>query len=114
MAERATTRPTALPERSMPQYRSLQQKVAARTGVQLNLPSDALFLGSDGSGGSHYWSRIAGTVVVVRNGRIERRQDLDGRQLAEWINYVGAERGWEELRYVDSFGEHIAKAFGVE
>ena len=98
----------------MPQYRSLQQKVAARTGVQLDLPSDALFLGRDESGGAHYCSRIAGTIVVVREGRIERRQDLDGRLLAEWVDYVGDERGWEELRYVDSFGEHIAKAFGVE
>lgn len=80
-------------------------------GVPSELPTDALCLGVDEAGSTHYFSRIADTVVVVgTDGALEQRQELGDRPLSAWIDYVEAERGWTDLRYADSLGDLIADA----
>lgn len=95
-------------------YKPLAEKVADRTGVQLQLPSDALYLGVDANGAEHYHSRIADTVVVLDPaGTVERREELDGRPLSDWIDYVENNRGWKKLNYADSLAEIITDALEV-
>jgi len=90
-------------------YQTHSQKDAA--DAPLKLPSDALRLGVDEAGSTHYVSRIDDAVAVVdADGTIERRQPLDGRPLSVWIEYVESERGWADLRYADSLGDLIADA----
>lgn len=88
-------------------YQTHSQKDA--DDVSLELPPDTLPLGVDEAGSTHYFSRIADTIVVVDvDGTVEQRQDIGDRPLSEWIDYVEAERGWEDLRYADSLGDLIA------
>jgi hypothetical protein len=94
----------------MSSYKPLEQKVADRTGVQLQLPTDAMKLGIDDTGAEHYYSRIAHAVVVIDDTILEQRRELEDRQLDTWITYVKAERGWQELHYADSFADIIADA----
>jgi hypothetical protein len=95
-------------------YTPLAEKVADRTGVQLRLPSDVMKLGVDTTGAEHYYSRIAHTVVVIGpNQSVERREDLGDRLLETWIDYVEAERGWEQLLYADSLADIVADALEV-
>jgi len=90
----------------MSTYKLLVKKVADRTGVQLQLPSDVLHLGVDADGKEHYHSRIADTVVVIDpDGTVERITSLDERPLKDWIKYVEDKRGWKALNYADSFAE---------
>ena len=80
-------------------------------GAPSELPTDTLRLGVDGVGATHYFSRIADTVVVVDiDGTVEQKQELGNRPLPEWIDYVEAERGWVDLRYADSLGDLIVDA----
>jgi hypothetical protein len=94
----------------MSTYKPLAEKVADRTGVQLQLPTDAMKLGIDDTGAEHYYSRIAHTVVVIDDATVEQREELDDRRLETWIDYVDAERGWGELRYAESFADIVADA----
>jgi len=81
------------------------QKPAGASDVLIDLPSDALRLGVDSEGATHHYSRIAGTVAVVEVDGGVHRTDLEDRPLEMWIDYVADERGWETLRYVESFVE---------
>jgi hypothetical protein len=81
------------------------QKPAGASNVSIDLPSDALRLGVDSEGATHHYSRIAGTVAVVETDGGVHRTDLEEQLLETWIDYVADERGWETLRYVDSFVE---------
>ena len=81
------------------------QKPAGASDVSIDLPSDALRLGVDSEGATHHYSRIAGTVTVVEVDGGVHRTDLEDRPLEMWIDFVADERGWETLRYVESFVE---------
>ena len=90
-------------------YQTDSQKNA--DGAPSELPTDTLRLGVDEAGSTHYFSRIADTVVVVdTDGTVEQQQELGDRPLPEWIDYVEAERGWVDLRYADSLGDLIVDA----
>jgi hypothetical protein len=92
-------------KRSMTQSARPAQKPAGASNVSIDLPSDALRLGVDSEGATHHYSRIAGTVAVVETDGGVHRTDLEEQLLETWIDYVADERGWETLRYVDSFVE---------
>ena len=80
-------------------------------GAPSELPTDALRIGVDEAGETHYVSRIADIVVVVNtDGTVEQQQEPGDRPLPEWIDYVEAERGWVDLRYADSLGDLIVDA----
>ena len=81
------------------------QKPAGASDVSIDLPSDTIQLGVDSEGATHHYSRIAGVVAVVETDGSVHKTELKGRPLETWIDFVADERGWETLRYVDSFVE---------
>lgn len=85
------------------------QKPAGASDVSIDLPSDALRLGVDSEGATHYYSRIAGTVAVIETDGGVHRTELEERPLETWIDFVADERGWETLHYVESFVDLFAR-----
>ena len=76
-----------------------------------SLPFDRYELGVDGEGSVHFHSPRADRVVVVDEaGDIEETFDLAGKKLAGFIAHVDEHRGWETLRYKETFGEVLAEA----
>lgn len=76
-----------------------------------DLPTDALPMGVDGADSVHYYTRRDHVVVVeTPRGTVERRIELDGRSLTEWIAYVDDERGWATLNYADTFADVLTEA----
>jgi len=93
----------------MSAYNPLAEKAADSTDIETTFSAGTIRLGTDNEGAIHYVSRIEDAVFVVTPGEtIERRQDLDGRSLEEWIDYVKTQRGWEMLNYAESLGEALA------
>lgn len=78
-----------------------------------DLPHDRYQVGVDSTGARHYHSARADRVVVVADGAAEQTVDLsaEDRRISGWIGYVGNERGWSELNYVETFGELLLEAF---
>jgi len=64
------------------------------------LPSSASKLGVDGEGDTHHYSAYHGRLWVVRAGET-LTMDLDGEQLAQWVDYVDEKHGWAELHWSD-------------
>ena len=52
-------------------------------------------IGVDQEGAHHLYRTEDETVHVIRDGQRTYRQDLDGRSINEWINYVRGKRGWK-------------------
>ncbi|WP_276260639.1 hypothetical protein [Haloglomus litoreum] len=50
----------------------------------------------DAEGAWHHLNTATGEIVVVRDDRIEHRENLNQRSVAEWKAYVAARRGWTE------------------
>jgi hypothetical protein len=68
-------------------------------------------LGTDATGAVHHHSAYDDRVVVVgADGAIERTFDLTDRKLATYVGFVQENRGWQNLRYADSFGEILREA----
>ena len=75
---------------------------------QLDRPNT---LGTDGTGAVHHHSAYDDRVVVVAaDGSIERTVDLADRRISAWIAYVDDRRGWDSLRYRESFAEILHEA----
>ena len=70
-------------------------------------------VGIDDDGATHHFDAVRQTVYVVRGAEIERIQRLDGRSLSSWVDYVGTERGWGDLRYTErSFADQLVSVLG--
>lgn len=68
-------------------------------------------LGTDETGAVHHHSPYDDRVVVVSaDGRIEKTFDLTDRRLSAYLAFVDEQRGWETLRYKETFGEILAEA----
>ena len=68
-------------------------------------------LGVDGEGSVHFHSPYDDRVVVVDEaGDIEETFDLSEKKLAGFIAHVDEHRGWETLRYKETFGDILAEA----
>jgi hypothetical protein len=48
----------------------------------------------DATGAWHNLNTATGEIVVVADGRIEHRENLNGRSVTEWKAYVANQRGW--------------------
>jgi len=59
-----------------------------------DLPS----LGRDAEGARHHIDPLTQTVYVL-DGGVDHVETLDGRPVADWVDYVAAERGWADCRY---------------
>jgi len=71
-------------------------------------------VGTDATGAVHHHSPYDDRVVVVdAEGTIERTVDLSDRRLSAWIAYVGDQRGWDDLRYRETFGEILSEALST-
>ena len=51
-------------------------------------------LGTDAEGFDHHYWRGADCVVVYDHDGVDHVEHLDGRVLADWVDYVRHERGW--------------------
>ena len=98
----------------MSAYTPRYKKTADGTDIERQLPSDAVKLGIDRIGATHYYSQITHEIVVVSTAdTVERRQNLNERSIETWIDYVADERGWSRLNYADSFTDVLADALEV-
>lgn len=69
------------------------------------------YVGTDGDGADHYHAPYEGRVWVVQDGEIVHEEDLAGRPIDHWIDYVRSERGaWIECHYHDTFEEAFLAA----
>lgn len=68
-------------------------------------------IGVDSTGAIHYWDEPGDRVLVIRDGDVADVQQLDGRPLAEYREFVADERGWE-LSGGDLLGNAIATVAG--
>ena len=70
-------------------------------GNQSTDPRDAyIMIGVDEEGAHHIYRTRDETVHVIRDGKRTYRQELHGRSVNQWINYVRGKRGW---KYRDLF-----------
>jgi len=70
-------------------------------GIAAQLAHDAHYLGTDGTGAIHYWSRYARTVYVVDAGEVESWAFAETplSTLTDWLAHVESKRGpWEDHR----------------
>ena len=68
-------------------------------------------LGTDADGAVHHHSPYDDRVVVVASdGRIEKTFDLSDRRLSAYLAFVDEQRGWDDLRYKETFGDILAEA----
>lgn len=67
-------------------------------------------VGTDGEGAHHCYNTRREEIVVVRDGRREHAQALDGRPVEDWIEYVADRRGWETQYLFQSAGAAWAAA----
>lgn len=65
-------------------------------------------LGVDTDSASHVYRTTDETIHVVRDAARERVQNLDGRSVHEWMDYVATERGWTTQYMFDSPSGAIA------
>jgi len=56
---------------------------------------DYIHIGIDTHDASHVYRTKDETVLVIEDGRIAYRHDLDERSVNEWLDYVTERRGWE-------------------
>lgn len=54
-----------------------------------------ILVGVDNENCHHLYRTKDETVLVVRDGRVTYRYDLDGRSVNDWIRYVRQKRGWK-------------------
>lgn len=52
-------------------------------------------IGTDAAGDVHYYDDANDRILVTREGDVVHVEALDGRPVADWMGYVGAERGWD-------------------
>jgi len=68
-------------------------------------------VGTDAAGCVHHHSPYDARVVVVGpEGDIRRVEDLADRKLATWIAFVDEKRGWDSLRYKETYAEILHEA----
>ncbi|WP_436926222.1 hypothetical protein [Halosimplex amylolyticum] len=70
-------------------------------GIAEQLAHDANYLGTDGDGATHFWSRYERTVYVVDAGEVESWAFAETplSTLTDWLTHVETIRGaWEDHR----------------
>jgi hypothetical protein len=60
--------------------------------------------GVDAVGCKHRYSRRRDTVYVTRDGALEHVEELNGRDPADWIDYVRFKRGWVDQWFHEELG----------
>jgi len=53
-------------------------------------------VGVDQDGFHHHYWRGADTLVVYDDSGVDHVEYLEGRLLADWVEFVDGERGWEQ------------------
>ena len=109
----SNTSDRASPKRSMSKSDAPAQISAGTITVQFDLPSDTTRLGTDSEHASHYYSRITNTVFIETATGQAIKQELGDKKLSTWVTYVADERGWDDLRYAESFVEILADTLEV-
>lgn len=85
------------------------EKIAYQQNPE-GVPESARFIGVDAEDGRHYVVPHE-RVYVVEGDDVAFCQELDGRPLSHWCEFVGDRRGWSELNYSDeSLGEWLMNA----
>mgnify|MGYP007116985557 CR=1 FL=1 len=72
------------------------------------LPTDALRVGVDSEGATHYYSRIDETMFVIMPDRsVETEHVTPGERFNAWLQFVEARRGWTSRNVATDIGELI-------
>jgi hypothetical protein len=53
-----------------------------------------IWLGTDNAGADHVYRTSDETIHVIDGTRRSHREQLGGRRVEEWLDYVAHERGW--------------------
>lgn len=76
---------------------------------RLDIPTDAVVLGTDRQGTIHLFSRSTDTILLVETTDLIERVDLSAHSLVAWITITAQECGWRELRNAEMFVEILAE-----
>lgn len=83
--------------------------------ADVSLPSDAIRIGTDGFGYTHWWSRITKSVYTIdEKGHPEKRYEVGSHSLGKWVNHISLERGWLDYRYAEDGIEALVERVAEE
>lgn len=79
-----------------------------------DLPADVGVIGVDAAGKRHFWSRHHDAVYLVDDDdRVVDVQQLEGRPMAEYRQFVATRRGWRHWFFGDDAATALAKQITV-
>lgn len=79
------------------------------TTDKIDVPTDAVVLGTDGHGATHLFSRSTNTVTVVDTPDLVDRYDLSTHSVVAWVTITAQEWGWHDLPNAEMFVEILAE-----
>lgn len=96
----------------MSKFNPRSDKTTDKTNGRLELPTDAVVLGTDGDRATHYYSRSTNTVTVIDTADLVHYHDLGTHSLVAWVTIIAQECGWRDLRNAEWFLEILADTVG--
>lgn len=72
---------------------------ACTSGESIDPRPNYFALGVDETGAHHCYCTKTDRVYAVADGDVSHVQDLNGRSLDEWMEFVDVRRGWDSRRY---------------
>lgn len=94
----------------MPDFDPRSGKTTDMTDSHLDVPTDAVALGTDGHGATHLFSRSTQTITVVDTAEVIDRYDLDTHSLVAWVTITAHDYGWDDLHNAEMFVEILAES----
>lgn len=89
------------------------EEATDKTDSRLDVPADAVVLGKDRHGATHFFSRDTNTVTVVDTIDLIQRYDLSSHSLVTWVTVIAQECGWRDLSNAEMFVEILADTVGA-
>jgi hypothetical protein len=97
----------------MREFDPRSERATDKTDSRLNVPADAVVLGTDRHGATHFFSRRTDTVTVVDTVDLVQRYDLSSHSLATWVTVIAQECGWHDLSNAEMFVKILAESVGA-
>ena len=98
----------------MREFDPRSERATDKTDSRLDVPTDAVVLGRDRDGATHFFSRSTNTITVVGTLDLNQRYDLSAHSLATWVTVIAQECGWRNLSNAEMFVEILAETVEVQ
>ncbi|SDN14912.1 hypothetical protein SAMN04487949_3494 [Halogranum gelatinilyticum] len=85
-------------------HTATQERTVSLANQLTNAIARSFTLGVDATGATHHYYRPADAVVVFDGRALDHYQQLEGRPLVEWRQFVAQERGWASIGQLAEIG----------